>query len=64
MDIGTGAGHFALAAKHVYAIEPNPIMEMAERLAADNGLKFVHRYSTKFELPQKPDVTFSDFASA
>jgi len=73
MDIGTGAGHFALAAaklgaKHVYAIETNPIVEMAERLAADNGLNdgvtFVHGDSTNFEIPQKADVIFSDLGSA
>lgn len=69
LDIGTGAGWFALiaaklGARHVYAIETNPVMEMARQLAKDNGLAeritFYHADSTKVELPERAHIITGD----
>ncbi|MEM7601779.1 MAG: class I SAM-dependent methyltransferase [Verrucomicrobiota bacterium] len=69
LEIGAGTGHFAmLAAKygaaHVFAVEVNPIVDLAKGLAEDNGyadrITFFHGSSLDIELPQKADVIISD----
>ncbi|MDB9314984.1 50S ribosomal protein L11 methyltransferase [Spirulina sp. CS-785/01] len=69
VDLGTGTGICAflacqLGAKRVYAIEPDPIIELAKILAADNGLseliEFIPQFSTQVTLPEKADVLVSD----
>ncbi len=73
LDIGTGTGHFALVAAklgaaHVYAIETNPLMALAEKLASENGfddrITFIRGLSTSVELPQKADIVISDLGGA
>lgn len=69
VDIGTGTGIFALSAcrlgaRHVYAIEPDDVIEVARRIAADNGLgdriTFLQDTSTAVDLPGPADVIISD----
>lgn len=68
-DIGAGTGIFALlacqyGAKHVYAIEPNPLIELGKRMAAANGfadrITFIPEMSTKVALPELADVIVAD----
>ena len=69
VDIGTGAGIFALSAcrlgaRHVYAIEPDDVIEVARRIAADNGfgdrITFLQDTSLAVDLPEPVDVIISD----
>ncbi|MEN9576604.1 MAG: ribosomal protein methyltransferase [Verrucomicrobiota bacterium] len=73
LDIGTGAGWFALiaaklGAKHVFAIETNPVVEVARQLARDNGLAdritFLHADSTQVELPEKAHIITGDLGGS
>ncbi len=69
LDIGTGTGIFALlacqlGARRVYAIEPNPAVSVARKVAADNGLsgriEFIQKNSTDISLPHPADLIVSD----
>jgi protein arginine N-methyltransferase 1 len=69
VDIGTGTGIFALlacqyGARRVYAIEPNDNIQVARKLARENGfqdrIEFIQDLSTKISLPEKADVIISD----
>jgi protein arginine N-methyltransferase 1 len=69
IDIGTGTGIFALlacqqGARRVYAIEPNDNIQVARKLARENGfqarIEFIQDLSTKISLPEKADVIISD----
>lgn len=69
VDIGTGTGIFALlacqyGASRVYAIEPNDNIQIARKLARENGLQdrieFIQDLSTKVSLREKADVIISD----
>jgi len=69
VDLGTGPGIFALlacayGARRVYAIESDPIIDVAKRMAADNGfagrIEFVEDVSTRVNLPERADVIVSD----
>ena len=61
VNIGTGAGYFALlackfGAGRVYAIEPSDAIQVAHELAAANGLadriQFFQELSTRVQLPK------------
>jgi protein arginine N-methyltransferase 1 len=69
LDIGTGTGIFALlacryGAKHVVAVEPDDVIELAREIAAANGydsrIDFVQGISTKLCLAELADVIVSD----
>ena len=69
VEIGTGVGYFAVAAcaagaRHVYAIEVNPVVELAAQVAADNGcadrITFIRGDSRHVTLPDRGDVLLSD----
>jgi protein arginine N-methyltransferase 1 len=69
LDIGTGAGIFALlacryGAGRVYAIEVSDVIELARQIARANQLEdritFVQDVSTRVELPEKADVIIAD----
>jgi len=69
VDIGTGQGVFAilacqLGASRVYAIDPDPIIQVAREVAAANQcadrIEFIEDVSTRVELPSRADVIFSD----
>ncbi len=69
LDIGTGSGIIAMlacqfGASRVYAIEPDPIIQLARQLAVDNGyadkIDFFEGLSTELNLPQPADVMISD----
>jgi protein arginine N-methyltransferase 1 len=69
VDIGTGQGVFAvlacqLGARRVYAIDPDPIIQVAREVAAANQcadrIEFIEDVSTRVELPSRADVIFSD----
>jgi type I protein arginine methyltransferase len=69
VDIGAGTGIFSLiacqlGAGHVHAIEPDPSIEIARAIAADNGLAdrltFHRALSTEVEVPEPADVIISD----
>ena len=69
VDIGTGTGIFALlacqfGATRVYAIEPNENIEVAKKLAKDNGfsdrIEFIRDLSTKVSFNEKADVIILD----
>jgi protein arginine N-methyltransferase 1 len=73
VDIGTGAGIFALlacrlGARRVYAIEPEDVIQVARELAAANGcadrIEFIQAMSTAATLPEQADVIISDLAGA
>ncbi len=53
-----------LGAKHVYAIEPLPLVEMGRAFAAANGyadrITFIKDISNRVELPEKADVILGD----
>jgi protein arginine N-methyltransferase 1 len=69
MDIGTGPGIMAvlacqLGAKHVYAIEPSEIIQIAREIAAANHcadkIEFFEDLSTNVTIPVRADVIVSD----
>jgi protein arginine N-methyltransferase 1 len=73
LEIGTGAGFFALlaakfGARHVYAIDPNGAINIARELAAANGMSeritFIRKMSTNVTLPERADVMVSDIRGA
>lgn len=69
LDIGTGTGIHALlacqlGAKHVWAVEPDPIIHLAQRIAKANGYRdritFIQGTSTQMDLPEPVDAIVSD----
>jgi type I protein arginine methyltransferase len=69
VDLGAGTGIFSqfacqLGAGHVHAIEPDPSIETAQAIAADNGLAeritFHRALSTEVALPEPAAVIISD----
>ncbi|HXP79465.1 MAG TPA: 50S ribosomal protein L11 methyltransferase [Verrucomicrobiae bacterium] len=69
MDIGTGPGIMAvqacqLGAKHVYAIEPGEVIQLAREIAAANHcadkIEFFEDISTNVTIPTRADVIVSD----
>ena len=69
LEIGTGPGVFAvlacqLGARRVYAVELDPIIQIAREVAADNGcadrIEFIEDLSTRISLPVQVDVIVSD----
>jgi predicted RNA methylase len=69
LEIGTGPGVFAvhacqLGARRVYAIEPDPVIQVAREIAAANGcadrIEFIEDLSTRVTLPIQADVIVSD----
>jgi type I protein arginine methyltransferase len=69
VDIGAGMGIMAFiacrfGAARVYAIEPDDVIQIGRRIAADNGLsgriEFIQNLSTRVELPERADVIVSD----
>ncbi len=69
VDIGTGQGVFAdlacqLGASRVYAIDSDPIIQVAREIAAANHcadrIEFIEDVSTRVEIPSRADVIFSD----
>lgn len=69
VDIGAATGIFTLlacrfGARKVYAIEPNPAIDVARALVRDNGfhdrVEIIPKMSTDVELPEKADVIVSD----
>jgi type I protein arginine methyltransferase len=68
-DIGTGSGILAVLARRagaarVHAIDPSPIVKLAERMAADNGeaehIVFHEADAATVELPEQVDVVFAE----
>ncbi len=67
-DIGTGTGilaFFALqaGARKVYAIEKEPIIEVAKRAAKENGFDricFIHNDSRQTQLPERVDIIVTE----
>jgi protein arginine N-methyltransferase 1 len=73
VDIGTGAGIFALlacqfGARRVYAIDPHDVIQVACELAAANGfagqIHFIQDVSTRVMLPERADVIIADVRGA
>jgi len=73
LEIGTGPGIMAvlacqLGAKRVYAIEPNPIIQLARGIAAANHcadwIEFIEDVSRRVTLPIQADVIISDLRGA
>jgi protein arginine N-methyltransferase 1 len=69
VEIGTGVGYFAVAAcragaRRVFAIEVNPIVELAKCVAAENGcsdrVTFIRDDSRRVTLPERGDLLVSD----
>ena len=69
LDIGSGTGILALfsclaGAKHVYAVEQGPVIEIAKQVCRDNGFEnrvtFMQDWSTKIELPERANVLVSE----
>ena len=69
LEIGTGLGFFAmyacqLGARHVYAVEPNPLIHLGKEIAAANGfakqITFINDMSQAISLPESADVVISD----
>lgn len=69
VDIGAGTGIFALmachyGARHVYAIETNPLIGLGPAMAAANGfadrITFIRALSNTVDLPEKADVIIGD----
>lgn len=73
LDIGTSIGiHALLACKFgagkVYAVEPNEVIDLAQRLAQENGyadrITFIQDVSTNVTLPEPADIIVSDLRGA
>ena len=69
LDLGAGTGIFSLlackfGAKKVYAIEPNPALNIGVKTAKQNGfsdkIKFINKPSEQVELSEKVDLIISD----
>lgn len=69
LDLGCGPGYFSLlaaqlGARRVYAIEPDPVIQLAREAAASNGLadkiEFFECFSTDVTLPEKATIIVSD----
>lgn len=72
LDLGTGIGTFALlaarAGARVYAVDADPVIDVAKELARDNGLSdritYLEGWSEALEPPERADVLiFEDYAS-
>jgi protein arginine N-methyltransferase 1 len=73
LDIGTGAGIFALlacqlGARRVIAVEPDDVIELARGLAAANGfadrIEFIQDVSANVTLAEPADIVVSDLRGA
>jgi type I protein arginine methyltransferase len=73
VEIGTGAGIFALVAcklgaRRVVAIEPDDVIDVARELATVNGcadrIEFIQAVSTEVTLSERADVIISDLRGA
>lgn len=73
LDLGTGAGFFAVyaamhGARHVYGIETNDAVDLARSIAADNGVAdrttFLRGSSLEVDLPERVDLIVSDLRGA
>ncbi len=69
LDIGAGTGIFSfiacqLGARHVYAVEPNVLIELGKPMSAANGfsdrITFIRDFTTNIDLPEKADVLVGD----
>jgi protein arginine N-methyltransferase 1 len=69
LDIGTGTGVLAMfaaraGARRVYAVEQGPIIDLARRVVAANGLEeritLIEGLSTEIELPELADVLVTE----
>lgn len=69
LDIGTGAGIFAFlacqfGASRVYAVEPDPAIELAKRSAAAtpyaDRITWIQGLTTELDLPERADVAVGD----
>ena len=69
LEIGTGPGILAilacrLGAKRVYAVEPNPVIQLARQIAAANHcadkIEFIEDVSTRVTSPIQADLIVSD----
>ncbi len=69
LEIGTGTGFFAMlackfGAKKVYAIEPDPAMEVGKLCATSNPgserIVWINGLSTEIDLPEKVDIVIGD----
>jgi protein arginine N-methyltransferase 1 len=69
LDLGTGPGIMALlacrfGARKVYAIESNPVVNVARDIAVTNGfdgqIEFIEGLSTEVSLPERVDAIVSD----
>ena len=68
VDIGAGLGMMTFialeaGAEHVWAVETNPLIDVARQVAAANGLSdritFVHGDARQLSLPRPADVLLS-----
>ena len=69
LDIGTGTGIFAMlacqaGARRVYAIEPDNVILLAQKIASENGyaerIEFIQGLSSGIDLPEQVNVIVSD----
>lgn len=69
LDIGAGTGFYSMlacqyGARKVYAVEPNPLINLGKDFAAQYGfqdrIEFIQDVSTVLELTEKADVLISD----
>ncbi len=69
LDIGTGTGIFAqlackLGARKVYAVETNPVIDIARKIAIDSGfddrIELIQSQADEIKLPEKVDIIVSD----
>ncbi len=72
LDLGTGLGTYAMfaarAGARVIAVDGDPVIELAKKLAADNGLSdritFLSGWLNQLEPPERADVLiFEDYTS-